>query len=150
MRCEGGGMRSKVVLSRISTVLFLGALVALLIGLTMRPRFANADGACSSLLNGSFFRCSLGGGEEFGLKFGSNISLTVQSFGLNETLGLPDEISTNCLCVGPVNILLCPDLQDTQAILLGRVNLANESIKDGRVIVLDQDIESFSCWRVEP
>jgi hypothetical protein len=146
MRREGGGMRSKVVLSRISAVLFLGALVAFLIGLTMSPRFANA-GNCSSLL-GRVFGCDLEGGGSFSLVFNSSNTsdLAVRSFGLINALGLPNEISTDCLCVGVVNMLTCEDVQDAQAILMGRVNpLGTPPIKDGTVIVLGQGPTGFSC-----
>jgi hypothetical protein len=144
-------MRSKVMLTRISAILFLGGLVAFLIGLTMHPRFANAGGNCSSLLEGLLFDCALRDGGNFSLGFEStNTSalLAVRSFGLNAALSLDAEIITDCLCV--LNVLICPDV-DTQAALLGRVrNLGNTtSIVNGRAIVPGQGIEDFSCQRLE-
>ena len=50
-------MISKVTVTRISALLFLGGLVVLLIGLTIGPRFANAGGeqdCAASLVNGPF------------------------------------------------------------------------------------------------
>ena len=140
-------MLSKVTVTRISAVLFLGGLVVLLIGLTMSPRFANAGGGqdCSALLTNSSFSCSLGGGGNFSLVFGSSneSGLSVMSFGLNSSLGLTEEVDADCRCVGAVHRWICQDVVDAHVILMGRVN--NTSIVDGKAVVVGEGPTSFAC-----
>jgi hypothetical protein len=143
-------MRSKVAVTRISAVLFLGSLVVLLLGLTMSPRFANASGKnqCASLLD-KFFMCMLDDGGNFSLMFDqTNTSrLTVETFGLAEALNISDEVRTDCWCSRVLGAWICQDLRDTHTILLGRVksHMSNTSIVEGAAIVLGDGIEGFEC-----
>ena len=130
-------MISKVTVTRISALLFLGGLVVLLIGLTIGPRFANAGGeqdCAASLVNGPFdcgdFSLTFGHSEESGLYVHSS--------------GLESEIDADCRCVGAANRWLCMDTE-SDAILHGRVN--NESITQGRIIVPGEESADFSCSR---
>jgi hypothetical protein len=129
-------MISKVTVTRISALLFLGGLVVLLLGLTIGPRFANAGGGqdCAALLvNGPDWQCG-----DFSLMFHSEESgFTV----ISEEL----EIGADCRCVGAANRWLCMD-KESDVILHGRV-VSNTSITQGRIIVPGEGSSGFSCSR---
>jgi hypothetical protein len=145
-------MISKVIVTRISAVLFLGGLVALLIGLTLSPHFANAGGGqdCSGLLANHSFRCSLEGSGQFFLDFDiSNVSgLFVHAFPLNTSAGTIDVVS-DCLCVGAVKNVLCQDVTDSGVILHGRIVNSTALELEGKVIVTGEGPPvGFSCFRL--
>ena len=102
-------MIRKMTVTRISTILFLGGLVILLIGLTLSPRFATAGGGqdFSDLLVNQVFECFLEGDGGVFLGFRSNhgSGLFVQvGFSSNPHLS---GVNADCLCVGAVKNVLC-------------------------------------------
>jgi hypothetical protein len=132
-------MLSKVTVTRISAVLFLGGLVVLLIGLTLSPRFANAGGG-EVCLTGQFDGCILAtdNSASFSLSFNNSI---VESDGLVALLGLDNEILADCLCGG--GRVTCPDVVNSSLILLGQVH--NSSLSEGKIVLLGQAPIGFSC-----
>jgi hypothetical protein len=86
-------MISKVTVTRIGAVLFLGGLVALLIGLTVGPNMADADGRkrnCEELLDNNTYSCSFR--FERGRK--QNVTLEFTGGTLVESINVTNSTST--------------------------------------------------------
>jgi hypothetical protein len=156
---EGGGGRmiSKVTVTRISAVLFLGGLVALLIGLTLGPNMADADGKkrnCEELLADNTYSCSFrftGGRENVSLDF-SRWPTVIISEDTNSTVSFGE-----CQCgaegsfrrprFGASSEFFCLVFSGTDSILTGEAKA--KGIEDGQFLQFGNVTSSavFQCVR---